>query len=143
MKFMSYCPKCGRKYEDSRFKCTYCGSLLAYAPIDHKPGIFEKIMRYRSFIILLLVALIISSISYAIKALTGIYWLIIISVIVGVVVYYIRNRKGKNSYQISSYIQKNAYTNNKVRHNTVKGKLHKPSNVIPFKRKKDVKVDKK
>jgi uncharacterized protein (DUF983 family) len=138
MRLMSYCPKCGRTYEDKKFKCSYCGAPLAYAPSTKGPSSFDKILRYKSFVILIAIAIIISMVGAVAQILNAMFWLVLIGVAAGLLFLFLRQRNHTARYNPPSYTDRNL-RNDSRRHGHAG---RKPSNVIPLRKKRSDKESK-
>jgi hypothetical protein len=138
MRLMSYCPKCGKSYENNKYKCSYCGAPLVYGPSSNEgPGIFEKILQYKSFIILVVLAIAISMVSVVAQILSTTFW-IIAAAIAGVAAFtYFRQKNRQKNYGAQNRFgpqppRNDSFRNQHSRHHIE----HKHSNVIPLKRKR-------
>jgi hypothetical protein len=145
---LSYCQKCGSKFETRGFKCPNCGALLANVPQPKRrgPSLWDKIRPYRSYLILLAIAIVIAS-TRAVLALTTIYWVLLIGLLVAVAVLYLRGRNRGQTYGrppygptrgSGTYGPRGRY-GNPGSPGPSAGPQKKHGNVIPFRKKRDSK----
>jgi len=136
---MSYCQRCGSRFETGKFRCPNCGAPLTYGPSVEGPSLLTKLRGYKSPLILVALAVIIV-LTRAAVVLTAIYWIFIIGLIVAGLVLWLR---GRNRKRINYGSQQNRYGSSNSgafrgnRNNNAEQR--KPAKVIPFRRKVDPK----
>ena len=143
---MAICPKCGSTYEQGRFKCAKCGSLLTYTPVQKKPSLISKLAKYRSYFILLAVAVAIVLLQIA-MVVTAAFWLIAAAIGVTVLVLWLRGRNRSMPNQGNRPVNRTPSgppsrpTRIPVRQ--VPPDPKKSAKVIPFRKKSDKKPEAK
>jgi len=146
---MSYCPKCGSRFEKGAFRCPQCGSPLAYEPQKKGPPLGMRLAKYRNPLILLALAVVILMTRTAVVV-TSIYWIIIAGLIAALLFRVLKNWREKKAYQQFKQNKQPRHNNgsnlsgygpprNYVPKPMPKGRDKKPANVIPFRKKRDPK----
>lgn len=130
-----------------KFKCQDCGSFLVYGAMNKKPSIWAKAKRYRNFFILLGVAIAIVLVKAA-PVVTAAYWLVIAAVLVSVLILWLRGKNFKisrprnNRFNNQGVNRNRSFNNHRPSApygNDRPGSQKMPSNVIPFRKRDEVK----
>jgi hypothetical protein len=112
--------------------------LLKYggSPERKGPSLWQRIMQYKSYIVLVALAIVIAA-TRATFAVTSIYWILIIGLVIAVIVLWLRGRNRARQY--NQYNRpRSAPPQGRYPNQGPQAAPHKKhANVIPFRKKRD------